>query len=628
LAGRHRSHEGPDNYTRGRNGDYGGRGGNSGGRGGNSGGSSFPTGLVAIGAVLVLAAGGGYVYYTKKHDSTGSAAASHTPAANSSCAAPTTLNVDANPDVYTAVKAVADGMTDPCVHVNVTSAEASAVEAFLAGTAKGGDVTSAPDVWIPDSSMWIDVAHAGGVKSLAANPAPIATSPLVIGMPKPVAAANGWPGKPFGWADLLANVKSNKLQTAVPDPTTSGPGLAAITMLRAAVLGPAGTDKAKQSAALQNLTLVYRVMSTSVSSSMSALLTSLPTDGATAPGSGGVSAFPATEQKIAAYNTASPATPLVALYPSDMGTMMMDYPYTISTSLDAAHAKAAADFQTLLHGPSAINTLQKAGFRDPKGAAAGILTAADGVNPAVPALAPTDSTHTAASGALSVWNVTSEQTRGLVVMDVSGSMGLTVDGQFDPTTHAPLTRLQITAAACVAGLPLFGDSSQLGLWTFTTKSTADGGGTVHNEVVPMGPLSAPVGTSSSRRQALNNALQQLSIQPGSRNGLYDTILDAYRTVLNGWAPNESNAIVVFTDGKDDGLNSMSADQLIGKLNALKAANPNHPVRVMIVALGSGVDLTTLSKITAAANGQALHADTPADIGSAVIAGFAGRLSDQ
>ena len=64
------------------------------------------------------------------------------------------------------------------------------------------------------------------------------------------------------------------------------------------------------------------------------------------------------------------------------------------------------------------------------------------------------------------------------------------------------------------------------------------------------------------------------------------------------------------------------------LNALKTANPNHPVRVMIVALGSGVDLTTLSRITAAANGQALHADTPADIGSAVIAGFAGRLSDQ
>ena len=618
MAGRHRSYEGPSNSSR--------------GRGGGSGGSSFPTGLVALGAALVLAAGGGYVLYTKKHDSTSNTGGSgHTPAASSgSCAAPTTLNVDANPDVYTAVKAVADGMSDPCVHVNVTSAEASAVAGFLAGSAKGGDVTSAPDVWIPDSSMWIDVAHGNGVKSLAANPTPIATSPLVIGMPKPVAAANGWPGKPFGWSDLLANFKSNKLQTAVPDPTTSGPGLAAITMLRAAVLGPAGADKTKQAQALQNLTLVYRVMSTSVSSSMSALLTSLPSDGATAAGAGGVAAFPSTEQKIAAYNTASPATPLVALYPTDpgLGTMMMDYPYTVSANLDAAHAKAAAEFQGVLQSPAAVSTLQKAGFRDPKGAAAGILTAANGVNPAVPALAPADTTHTAAATALSVWKVTSEQTRGLVVMDVSGSMGMAVAGQVDPATQAPLTRLQITAAACLAGLPLFGDSSQLGLWTFTTKDTADGGGTVHNELVPMGPLSAPVGNYPNRRAALNAALQQLAIQPGSRNGLYDTILDAYKTVLTGWAPNESNAIVVFTDGKDDGLNSMTADQLIAKLDALKTANPNHPVRVMIVALGSGVDLTTLSRITAASNGQALHADTPADIGSAVIAGFAGRLSDQ
>ncbi|NUR27544.1 MAG: VWA domain-containing protein, partial [Catenulispora sp.] len=306
---------------------------------------------------------------------------------------------------------------------------------------------------------------------------------------------------------------------------------------------------------------------------------------------------------------------------------MMDYPYSVRTGLDPAHAKAAADFQTLLHSASAVNTLQKAGFREPKGAAAGILTPANGVNPAPPILAPTDPTHTAAGTALAIWNTTSEQTRGLVVMDVSGSMGLSVPGQTDPGTKTPLTRLQITAAACIAGLPLFGNNSELGLWTFTTKSKTDGGGTVHQEVVPMGPLSAQVGAFPDRRAALNAALQQLAVQPGSRNGLYDTILDAYKTVLNGWAENKSNAIVVFTDGKDDGLNSMSADELIGKLNALKAANPGHTVRVMVVALGSGVDLTTLSRITGAANGQALHADTPADIGNAVIAGFASRLAD-
>lgn len=614
MAGRHRSYDGPSSTPRRRT--------------SGSSGSSFPTGLVAVGAVLVLAAGGGYVFYTKKHDSGGTAGAQSTVTAPGSSSCPsgaTTLNVDASPDIYTSVKAVADGLTG-CVHVNVTSAEPAAVGAFLAGHAKGGDITSAPDVWIPDSSMWIDVAHAQGVKTLVDNATPVALSPLVIGMPKPVADANGWPGKPFGWSDLLANFKNSKMQTSVPDPANSGPGLAAITMLRGAVLGPAGADKAKQQQALQNLTLVYRVMATSVAGSMNALLTDLPSKGATAASSGGIAAFPTTEQKVAAYNTASPSTPLVALYPHE-GTMMMDYPYALRQGLDEAHAKAAADFQTLLHSPAAVNTLQKAGFRDPTGAAAGILTPADGITPAMPVRAPADTTHTAAASALAVWNITSEQTRGLVVMDISGSMGLPVPGQFDANKN-PLTRLQITEAACLSGLPLFGNNSELGLWTFTTKSKADGGATVHQEVVPMGLLSAPVGQFPDHRTALNAALQQLSVQPGSRNGLYDTILDAYKAVLNGWAENKSNAIVVFTDGKDDGLNSMSADDLITKLNALKTANPGHTVRVMVVALGSGVDLSTLTRITAAANGQALHAETPADIGNAVMAGFAGRLNDQ
>lgn len=610
MAGRHRSYDGPSSTPRGRT--------------SGPSGSSFPTGLVAVGTVLVLAAGGGYVLYSKK-GVTGGDAGSHAGGGNAgaSCTGTnaTTLTVDASPDVYAAVKTVADGMTG-CTHINVTSVESAAVMAYLDGSAKGGDVTSAPDVWIPDSSMWIDIAHAKGVKTLADNPASIAASPLVIGMPKPVATANGWPGKAFGWGDLLKNFKTNnKLQTALPDPDNSGPGLAAVTMLRGVVLTPAGADKAKQQQALQNLTMVYRVMSTNVASSMNSLLTDLPTKGATAATSGGIAAFPATEQKIAAYNTASPATPLVALYPAE-GTMMMNYPYSLRAGLDPAHAQAAADFQNLLHSASAVNTLQKAGFREPQGAAAGILTPADGVNPAMPILIPPDAGHTAAATTLAVWDTTSEQTRGLVVMDISGSMGLTVPGQTDPATHTPLTRLQITVAACAGGLQLFGNSSELGLWTFTTKPRAEGGGTIRSEAVPLGPLSA------DRRSALTTALQQLSVQPGSRNGLYDTILDAYKTVLNGWAENKVNAIVVFTDGKDDGLNSMSADALIGQLNALKAANPGHAVRVMVVALGSGVDLTTLTRITGAANGQALHADTAADIGNAVMAGFAGRLSDQ
>jgi hypothetical protein len=70
---------------------------------------------------------------------------------------------------------------------------------------------------------------------------------------------------------------------------------------------------------------------------------------------------------------------------------------------------------------------------------------------------------------------------------------------------------------------------------------------------------------------------------------------------------------------------MTSDQLIQRIQGLRTANPTHPVRVLVVALGKGVDLTTLTKITASTGGTALYAATPAQIGTAVLEGFASRL---
>ena len=589
----------------------------------NQRGSSFPTGLVALGAAVVLLAGGGYVLYSKQHNSAATGGAP-----TGSCSGtPVTLTVAASPDIATTLTQLAAAQNTACAHFTVNSAEPAAVAGFLNGTAKGGDVTSAPDVWVPDTSMWVDVTQSTdqGKQAGLAPGVSIADSPMVIGMPKPLADAAGYPGKPFGWQDLLTALKSAKIQIAVPNPTTSGPGLAAIAMIRSLLLASAGTDPAKVTDADRTLTAVYRLFAANPPASLSTLLAALPTTEATSATSGGTGAFPSTEQKILAYNKTAPAPtiPLVGVYPSE-GTMMLDYPYLESGRLDPAHKKAAETLLNAVQSPTGIAALNTAGFRDAHGKAGSAIDPGAGLNPAVPPLLAADPTHTAATGALSVWKTLSEQTRGLIVLDVSGSMGLTVPGQFAGDGTTPLTRLQITAQACEGGLPLFGDTSELGVWTFTTKSKADGGGTVHNELVPMGPLNGLVG-ETPRRGAISAALQGLTVQSGARNGLYDTILDAYKTVLTGWSENKVNAVVVFTDGKDDGLNSMSADQLIGKLNGLKAANPNHPVRVLVVALGEGVDLSTLSKITKAADGKALYAATPQAIGAVVIDGFTSRL---
>ena len=581
--------------------------------------STFPTGLIAAGAAIVVA--GGVVFFAVHDKNPAHATGQPSSPGSAACANPVTLTVAASPDIAPVLTQIAAQNT--CTHITVNSAEAADVAGYLDGTAKGSNITAQPDVWIPDTSLWLDVAHStpAGKNTVAAAGTPIATTPLVLGMPQPLAQSLGWPAKSIGWADLLTNQQSTApWDLAVPDPTASGPGLAAITTIQGLTIQAAGADPtAKQTAELK-LTAIFKGMSNHVQGSLTTLLTSLPSAEATSATSGGIAAFPATEQKIAAYNTARPAVPLAAIYPTE-GTVMFDYPYVESTRLDPEHTQAANAFLAALQTPTAITDLQAIGFRDAKGTAGPTLTTANGVNPALPPLLPADTTHTAAPTALHTWGTISEQTRGLLVLDVSGSMGLTVPGQFDQNGK-PLTRLQMTEAACLGGMPLFGDTSELGLWTFTTKP--QGGATVHTELVPMGPLGGAV-NGTPRRTVLAAAFQNLTVQGGSRNGLYDTVLDAYTTVQTGWAANKSNAVVIFTDGKDDGLNSMSSSQLIAKLQALKAADPTHPVRVLVIALGKGVDLTVLKKVTAATDGQAIYAATAQQIGAAALEGFAGRL---
>jgi Mg-chelatase subunit ChlD len=210
--------------------------------------------------------------------------------------------------------------------------------------------------------------------------------------------------------------------------------------------------------------------------------------------------------------------------------------------------------------------------------------------------AATRADYTAATHALALWATLTRQLRMLAVVDVSGSMAQSVAGTGQ-------TRLQLTAAACEKAMALFGNHAAMGLWTFTTARDA-AGATVIDPVLPIAELGASEPGGATHGQRMVAAYGALADKPGSRNGLYDALLAAYQEVLKGWDPARVNTVVVFTDGKDDNLNSMSSDQLIAKLQA--AGDPARPVRVFVVALGADVDLTLLNRITAVTGGAAVH----------------------
>ena len=58
-----------------------------------------------------------------------------------------------------------------------------------------------PDLWIPDSTTWVEVLQAEGVENFDSCVS-VAESPLVIAMWRPLAESLGWPGRELGWLDI------------------------------------------------------------------------------------------------------------------------------------------------------------------------------------------------------------------------------------------------------------------------------------------------------------------------------------------------------------------------------------------------------------------------------------------
>ncbi|HET9560169.1 MAG TPA: substrate-binding domain-containing protein, partial [Actinomycetota bacterium] len=202
-----------------------------------------PTALLAAACILlVLALGiGGFVVFVNQ------------PAQSLACREGSLpLHVVVSPDQAGVVTQAAaeyerrrPAVDDRCVDVQVRATDsAEAAGALSAGwdeTAQG----PRPDVWVPASSTWaLQVAlrqKASGQAVLIPLEYPkVATTPMVMAMPKPMAEAIGWPRTSVGWRELVGVVAEQKgwqtfgqpqwgaFKLGKTDPNLSTPGLEAL----------------------------------------------------------------------------------------------------------------------------------------------------------------------------------------------------------------------------------------------------------------------------------------------------------------------------------------------------------------------------------------------------------------
>jgi hypothetical protein len=532
-----------------------------------------------------------------------------------SCAnTPLLVNVVVSNDIAAPVETVANAFNKEnpasagrCVQVQIDQADSGTEAAQIDGQAsrQGASV----DAWIPDSSLWVDVTRLYPVGAQVVQPTgkSVARSPLMLVTTKAVATETGVFTAPPGWALLLPSPyggppASTGINVDLPDPTTSAAGLASLIQVSREIGGGANAQAAVTDFALG-------VQSTENFDSAPALAqfvatTQQPIDRR--------AITVATEQAVLAYDKATPAAPLDAVYATGanplLGTPELDYPYVL-TAAQPALLQAAQKFGNYLQTSYAQSVLRAAGFRSANGLSDVMPRSADLAEQPLQLASAASPTEAAAN--LQNWQRLGLGFRDLVLTDVSPAMN-------QPSGLGSLNLEQVLEQTAAKGLGLFPDSTQMGVWDIGKSSSAK---QPYSQVVPIGPLSANVGLLTRRAQ-IEQIDATTTTSPNGSLALYDAILAAYQKMSASYSSRYVNAVIVLTAG-NDAPGDMSASSLLAQLH--KVSNPNRKVEVIVLDFGSQ-NFAALQQIAAATGGSAFQVTNPAQIGQVFLEAVSLRVS--
>ncbi len=169
------------------------------------------------------------------------------------------------------------------------------------------------------------------------------------------------------------------------------------------------------------------------------------------------------------------------------------------------------------------------------------------------------------------------------------------------------TKIQLVAAAAETAVGFFPQSSEIGLWVFSTNQTAT---TDWAQLVPLGPLNARLG-STTRRQALLAAAPTMPSRVRGDTALYSTALAAFEDVRNTYDPSKVNTVVLMTDGQNVDPGGITLNQLVSTLRS--QFDPAHPTPIITIGIGTDADAAALQAISAATGGKTYLVRNPTDI---------------
>jgi len=513
-----------------------------------------------------------------------------------------------------------------CARVDLSSLTSGETKIALARHMK-----DPPEVWLPTSSMWLQLLDQEGHGDLIAHdPAPqsITASTLVIAMPQSVAETLDKHGARLKtWADVLELSRSGwsaygkpswgKFVLGRDNAETSTSGLAATVATYIAAPGEITAEKLDDP---QVTSFVHGIESSVSRYGDEAVrfmqqIYDAEQKQNTATYRPYVDAVVIQEQMAYLYNRGapsgdpaqmnpkrSPRNPLRVVYPED-GTLKLDHPFVVLDSATADQRAVAKDFYQFLIEKDQQQSFADVGFRPRDNAARPseqlVQTLKVPADQQLRFVTPPDGKLLAAM--LDSWDKVRRKARVLLVLDVSGSMNEITD---DPTTVKDPTKLQLVIPAAQHALDLLDDDDEVGLWTFSSRPA----------YTPVMPLSR-VGDV---RAQLKTRIQRL--KAGGNTALYQVTDAASEMMAKTADPDRINAIVLLSDGQNTEPYPGGARALLTKLNP---TGRDTSIRIFTVPYGQAdnADVATLAGIATLTKAAQYNASNPLKVEDAFVQVF-------
>jgi Ca-activated chloride channel family protein len=524
-------------------------------------------------------------------------------------------------------KATHPSVDGRCVSIRVDRVASGQAEQALANGWNETSFGPRPDVWSPAALTWTlllsrDLANRGQEDLVPQGVRSLFKSPLVIGTPKPMADALGWPSKAIGWSDILELARGRvgwsrfghpewgAFQLGKTNPTISTSGLHALI---GAYFAASGRSSDLTVADLEGPAVVdfVRQVESSVvhyGDSVSTFLLNLQAADDANAALSYVSAVAVEEKEVWDYNQGNPRAdptqygthlpprvPLVAIYPKE-GTLAADHPYVIlrGSWVSDAKRRAAQDFLNYLEAPSQQLRFQAVGFRDQFGQPGPQLSTTNGFQPERPSAYLQPPAAEVIQRMEKVWKDLRKRAKVLLLLDTSFS-----------TSGGDAGSL---ATSLAVGLNELASEDQIASWEFNSNLA---GSLPYRQALPF----APVSVNRSAIEAEVGALRPTN----KAADLNHAVLAAIDAMRQNADPTRINAVVVVTNGRSTSPGDLDPATL---LRELQAASETAGVHVFTVAYGSHPDATALGLMARASRGATYDATArPGGVFSAVVSNF-------